>query len=114
MHLKKKLKYARNGWGSTECAFSCELLKGLDESKKVISRFRLLASKKCTCLTIKEKSEQFEQQKGKKCRFGVYVNDVFITVRKQLSSRRGYDYGCEIYKNDKFTCKACKTTVFLC
>lgn len=46
--------------------FSCELLKGLDESKKVISRFRLLACKKCTCLTMKEKSEQFEQQKGKK------------------------------------------------
>lgn len=33
---------------------------------------------------------------------------------KELSSRRGYDYGCEIYKNDKFTCKVCKTTVFLC
>lgn len=105
VHLKKKLKYTRNGRAS-KCVFSSEFLNGLNscdlwptrttstKGKKVISRFCLLDCKKCTCLTIREKTSF--NSKREKCRFGVFVKDAFTTVRKevsscgkQVSSRRG-------------------------
>lgn len=59
-----------------------------DESKKVISRFCLLACKKCTGPTIKEQSKRFEKQKEQN-RFDVSVNIAFTTEWKQLIPRRG-------------------------
>ena len=54
------------------------------------------------------------QRSGKIQHLSSYAHVVHTTA-KQVISRRGKNENvCEMYKNEKCTCKACKTTVFSC
>ena len=39
---------------------------------------------------------------------------VHTTAKQAISHHRKHENACEMYKNEKCTCKACKTTVFHC
>ena len=46
--------------------------------------------------------------------FSSYAHVVYTTVKQVISRRRKNENVCEMSKDEKCTCKACKNTVFHC
>ena len=80
--------------------------------------FQVILPAKCIVNILElNRYQRFEDNKKKKMEnLSLRLHVFHITANlKHINSRRGKDKnGSKMYKNEKFTCKACETIVFYC
>ena len=80
-----------------------------------LQSFKVIVLAKCVLIILELNWNQRISGKKRKLNIYYHISHVVHTTEKQVISRRGKNENvCEMSRNEKYTCKACKTIVFHC